>query len=65
MELLDEVYSMIEDVKNEEEEAYDNMPESLQYSERADTMQEAIDGLEEVLSDLENVKDEIEEIETR
>lgn len=63
--MLDEVYSMIEDVKNEEEEAYDNMPESLQYSERADTMQEAIDGLEGVLSDLENVRDAIEEVETR
>lgn len=34
-------------VHEEEEEAYDNMPEGLQYSERGDEMQEAISAMED------------------
>lgn len=49
---IQEAYSILEDVKYEEEEAYDNMPEGLQYSERGDQMQEAIDSLENALGDM-------------
>ena len=45
---LMEAYQIIEDVKNEEEEAFDNMPEGLQYSERGEQMEEYIGTLEDV-----------------
>ena len=44
-ESLDDVISQIEEIKDEEQEALDNMPESLQQSERGDTMDEAISAI--------------------
>ena len=43
-------YADLEMVKDEEEYAYDNLPESLQCGEKGDIMQEAIDDLDNVLS---------------
>ena len=43
----------LEAIKDEEEEARDNLPESLQDSERAEAMGEAIDNLEEAIEYLE------------
>lgn len=37
--------SQIENLQNEEEEKFDNMPEGLQESERGEVMQDAIDNL--------------------
>ena len=51
---IDQAKVLLEYIINDEQEAYDNMPESLQESERGeqmseyiDTMQEAFDGLDE------------------
>ena len=46
----------------EEQEAFDNMPESLQDSERGQTMYENIDNLESATSDLEDVIMNLQEI---
>lgn len=43
----------------EEQEAYDNMPEQLQESEKGNTMYEGISTLEEISSSMESVQDEI------
>ena len=53
IELMDEAREILEAVKNKEQEAFDNMPESLQYSERGETMEEYIGTLEEVVCNLE------------
>ena len=62
LELLNNNYSQerlsksidtLEDIKNEEEEAFDNMPEGLQYSSRGMDSEAAIDNLDEALSYLE------------
>ncbi len=37
---------LLEDVINEEQEAFDNMPESLQSSEKGENSQSAIDAME-------------------
>lgn len=44
---LVEIYNNLEAVKDEEEEALENYPENLRYSERGEAMQEAFDNLEE------------------
>lgn len=50
--LRSEIYEMLEEVKDEEQEALGNMPESLQESERGQQMQEYIDTMDSVLDDL-------------
>jgi hypothetical protein len=52
----------LEQVRDEEQEAYNNLPEGIQYSERGETMQENADELDSILTDLENVIDSINEI---
>jgi len=44
----------IELVRDEEQEAFDNMPESLQQGDRGQTSEEAISNLEEALSVLDD-----------
>ena len=52
----------IEEIRNEEESAYENLPESLQDSERGENMQEAIDTLQNVYDELEQAASYIEDI---
>ena len=52
---IEEVTSAIETIKDEEEEYKDNMPESLQSSERYETADAAVSALEEALSPLEDL----------
>lgn len=48
---LEDNCSLIVDLLDEEQECLDNLPESLQDSDKAEVMQEAIEALEEVKSD--------------
>lgn len=50
----------IEEVLNEEQDSFDNMPESLQNGERGETMQEAISSLEEAQSCIDECKSYLE-----
>lgn len=54
--MLDRAHDMIENVRDAEQEAYDNLPESLQNAERGERMVECIAHLETVLDDLENTE---------
>lgn len=56
IELLQEAQERLEAVKEEEQEAFDNVPESLQHSERGETMEEYIYRMEEMLEALDTVK---------
>ena len=58
---LADIQNDIECISEDEQEAFDNLPESLQYSERGDNMQEAIDNLDYALSSLEEVIDYLTE----
>ena len=42
--------SDVENIQSEEQDAYDNLPESLQDSERGDRMQDAIGNLDDALT---------------
>ncbi len=44
---LEEAKDLLEDVKSDEQEAFDNMPEGLQSSERGSKMLDYIDLMEE------------------
>lgn len=65
--VLETVKEALQDVLNEEQEAYDNLPEGLQESGRGQQMQEYIDALEGVVDslgelDIEDLYGTIEEI---
>jgi len=45
--------NVVSQILDEEQEAFDNMPESLQYSERGDASQEAQDNLNNAIDALE------------
>lgn len=57
---LEGLQARIEAVRDEEQETYDNMPESLQGSERGEQSQAAIDELENATSSLTDVLSNIE-----
>lgn len=66
-EIKAEAIDQLSEIRDEEQEAYDNLPESLQESERGENMQNCIEALEYFMSDLENMEiegtdDLIEEI---
>lgn len=65
--VLEAVKEALQDVLNEEQEAYDNLPEGLQESDRGQQMQEYIEALEGVVDslgdlDIEDCYGTIEEI---
>ena len=65
--VLETVKEALQDVLNEEQEAYDNLPEGLQESDRGQQMQEYIDAREGVVDslgelDIEDLYGTIEEI---
>lgn len=60
--LLMEASQIIEEVKSDEEEAHDNLPDSLQESERGEQMQEYIDTMDELLMELDNILSDVDDI---
>lgn len=50
--VLETVKEALQDVLNEEQEAYDNLPEGLQEADRGQQMQEYIEALESVVDSL-------------
>ena len=57
---LFELESAIDEVQNEEAEARDNMPESLQESERYAELDEIAGALEDICYNIANARDELE-----
>lgn len=57
---LEEIKYQIEELKEQEEEAFDNLPESIQYSEKGEAMESAIDYLDSAALDIENVTDNLQ-----
>lgn len=61
-DLIESIKSEIEDILWEEEDAYDNMPENLQYSMRGEESSEAIDNLQETVDKLDEAIDILNDI---
>jgi len=52
LERLDEIRSDLSDVVTEEQDAFDNMPEGLQYSEKGEAIEENAQELETAVDDV-------------
>jgi len=61
LDTVEEVKTTLETLKDEEQDYYDNMPESLQGGEKVDKVQMAIDVMESAGNSLEEVVSYIEE----
>lgn len=62
IEQLELQRSLIDSLQEEEAEAFDNLPESIQYSERGELMEENANDLESASSDLEDVINSLQDI---
>lgn len=59
---LDEAYDLLEEIQSDEQDAYDNMPESLQESERGEHMGEILDVLGDAIDSLDDIRENLIEI---
>lgn len=57
---LNDLRSDLELVHDEEQDVMDNMPESLQESERYERMEEAVDNMDDAMSSLDDAVDSLE-----
>ncbi len=47
----------LENVKDDEQEAFDNMPEGLQMSDRGSDMEQNVEALDEIINKLDEIQD--------
>lgn len=59
--LLSEAYARLEEIKNEENECFDNIPENLQGSERYERAEEIVGLLDEAFDNIEEAIRNIDE----
>lgn len=57
---LEDIKEDIDFIKDEEQEYYDNMPESIQAGEKGDKAQEAVDNLDYACSQIDEVIEYLE-----
>ena len=64
-EIIDQLGTLkeqIECISEEEQEAYDNLPESIQYAERGEAMSDTISDIDSAIGDLESIIDTLQDI---
>ena len=61
--LLGEHMEELEGIRDEEQEAFDNMPESLQNSEKGDAMTCNVDEIDSAIIDIQSAVDSLNNIE--
>ena len=59
---LEDIKSRLEGVRDDEDDAYNNLPEGLMYSEKGDTMQEYIDDIDSEIGNLEDTISNLQDI---
>lgn len=60
--VLEELWGDIEAVRDEEQESFDNLPESIQGSERGQKAEEAISSLDTAYDDLEQIRSQLDDL---
>lgn len=60
--IVQDAYDDLQSVRNDEEEAFNNLPDGLQDSERGEMMQDVIDTLDTVLEDVEEAMNSLEDV---
>lgn len=56
LEALSEIRSLVEDARNEEQEYFDNMPESFQSGDKGQAAEDAVSLLDDALNALDDVE---------
>lgn len=59
--LLSQARDLLEEIASEEREAFENLPDSLQDSERGFRIQDILDALEQGVGDIESMESLLEE----
>jgi hypothetical protein len=59
--ILSEALDRLSEIREEEQEAFDNMPEGLQCSARGDMMQDAMDMMDEWHGEIEEIASKIDD----
>lgn len=54
-QLVDQARAILEEVRDEEQEAFDNLPESIQASEKGQAMDETVSAIQDLADELENI----------
>lgn len=62
VDAIKKIESLVQDILDDEQEAYDNMPENLQYSDNGLASEEAQENLEAAIESLEEAISLLEEI---
>lgn len=62
IEKLEDIAAELEALADEERDAFDNLPESLQYGERGEAMEAAADELEDVSGEVSELASRLEEL---
>lgn len=58
-EQLDDLNRELDELQQEEQDAFDNLPESLQYSEKGETMEEHISEIQDVIGEVDDIKERL------
>jgi exonuclease VII small subunit len=61
VERIQGIIADLEVLRDEEQECFDNLPESLQESERGEKMEDNISNMDAVIDSLESASDELED----
>ena len=61
-DLHDQAMEIVEEVKNDEQEAHDNLPDQIRYGDRGEEMEAYIEMLDETYGYLDDAKSVIEQI---
>ena len=59
---LEQAKSILETAGEEERDAYDNLPESIQEGERGCAMEEAADNIDEIVSDIDDMVSSVQDM---
>lgn len=62
IEILETAKALLDEIRDEEQDAFDGMPESLQGGERGERMEEGIENLNEVIDGVESAIDTLGEV---
>lgn len=61
-DLVGDAIDQLEEIMEEEQEALDNLPESLQSSSKGEAMDEAITSMQDIMDELTTIQTDIDEL---
>lgn len=59
---IEEKLSLLQELQEEEQDYFDNMPENLQYSERGEKAEQTADDLQNIIDEIQSQLEELETV---